>query len=63
MLMKNILQSRTFWLAFAQAVAGAVVVFSTQYPAVGGLVIAKSIVDVILRFLTTQPVGLVTPTV
>ena len=62
-MVKSIFKSRTFWLAFAQAVAGAVVVFSTQYPDVGGLLIAKSVLDMILRFLTTQPVGIVTPNV
>ncbi len=61
--MKSIFSSRTFWLAVAQAITGAVVIFSTQYPDVGGLIIAKSALDIVLRFLTTQPAGLVTPTV
>lgn len=60
---KSIFKSRTFWLAVAQAVLGAIVVFSTQYPDVGWLLTAKSVVDITLRFLTTQPAGLVTPTV
>ena len=54
--MKSLFQSRTFWLAVLQAVAGIVVVFSTAYPTVGGLLVAKSIVDIILRVVTTQPV-------
>jgi hypothetical protein len=55
--MKGLLQSKTFWLALVQAVAGVIVVFSTSFPQVGWLVIAKSVVDVILRVYTSQPVS------
>jgi hypothetical protein len=41
----------------AQAVAGAIVIFSTAYPAAGWLVIAKSIIDIVLRMQTTQSIG------
>jgi hypothetical protein len=56
--MKSILASKVFWLAFLQAVAGVIVVFSTSYPDVGGLLIAKSCVDVILRIFTNTQVTL-----
>jgi hypothetical protein len=56
--MKSIFTSKTFWLAIAQASLGSIVIFSTAYPSVGALVIAKSVLDIFLRFLTTQPVTL-----
>jgi hypothetical protein len=55
--MKSIFSSRVFWLAVAQAVAGSLVVFSSAYPDVGALIIAKSVVDIALRFVTTKPVA------
>lgn len=55
---KSLLQSKTFWVAAVQAMLGIVVIFATQYPAVGELVIAKSILDVFLRILTDQPVAI-----
>lgn len=57
-IMKSIFQSKTFWVAVIQAVGGIVVVFSSAYPAVGGLIIAKSVIDIILRAVTSVPVGL-----
>lgn len=56
--MKSLFSSKTFWLATIQAVAGAIAIFATQYPAIGGLLFAKSIVDIVLRLLTTEPVTL-----
>ena len=55
--MKSIFTSKTFWLAVVQAVVGAVGIFNTAYPSVGWLLVAKSVVDVVLRFVTTQPVS------
>lgn len=55
---KSLFSSKTFWLAVVQALVGVVVVFTTAYPGVGALVIGKSILDVILRVLTDQPVSL-----
>lgn len=55
--MKSIFASRVFWLAVAQAVAGSLVVFSSAYPDVGALIIAKSIIDIALRFTTSKPVS------
>jgi uncharacterized membrane protein len=54
--MKSLLQSKTFWLAVIQAVIGIVVIFSSAYPAVGGLIVTKSILDVILRVVTNTAV-------
>lgn len=54
---KALLTSKTFILAVLQAVAGVIVIFSTAYPAAGGLLMAKSVVDIILRLYTTQPIG------
>lgn len=56
--MKSLFSTKTFWLAVAQALAGVVVVFATAYPGVGGLLVAKSAVDIFLRAITTQPVVL-----
>jgi hypothetical protein len=54
--MKTIWQSKTFWLAAAQAVVGAVGIFASTYPSIGWLLLLKSFFDVLLRFLTTEPV-------
>lgn len=54
--MKSLLKSKTFWIAVLQAVAGIAVVFSTAYPQIGGLILAKSILDVILRVVTTTTI-------
>lgn len=54
--MKSWYKSKTVWLAILQAVAGIVVVFSTQHPEIGALVLMKSLLDVTLRFVTQLPV-------
>lgn len=54
--MKSIFQSRTFWVAVIQAVIGVVGVFATAYPALGGMLVAKSFLDIVLRLATTQPI-------
>lgn len=56
--MKSIFSSKVFWVATAQAVIGVIAVFASAYPTIGGLLVAKSIVDVILRLITTEPVTL-----
>ena len=55
---KSIFTSRTFLLALAQSIAGVVVIFATAYPELGWLMQVKSIADVLLRLVTTQPVTL-----
>jgi hypothetical protein len=48
--------SKTILLAIAQAIIGIVVVLETSYPGVGGLVMAKSAMDILLRFITDAPI-------
>lgn len=54
---KSLMQSKTFWLAALQAIAGAFLVFQGAYPSVGWLVLAKSVVDVTLRYYTSTPIA------
>lgn len=54
--MKKIYKSKTFWIAVLQAVTGIAVVFSSTYPEIGGLILAKSILDVLLRVVTTTTI-------
>ena len=56
--MKSLFTSRTFWVAVIQAIVGIVVVSLTQLDMVGYVAIVKSIADVILRLVTTEPVTL-----
>lgn len=56
---KSIFASKTFWLAVLQSVAGAFVIFGTSFPDwAGQLLIAKSLIDVVLRAATDKPVSL-----
>ena len=55
--MKNIVKSRTFWVAVAQALAGVVVVFSTTYPEAGWLVILKSGLDIYIKLTSSSAVN------
>lgn len=50
--MKSIFQSKTFWLAAAQAIVGVIAIFETAYPGVGALLMAKSVADIALRMIT-----------
>ena len=52
---KIIFTSRTFWLAVLQGILGVLVVIGTQAPELGWVVILKSIIDIGLRMLTTEP--------
>lgn len=58
--MKLLLKSKTFWLAVIQAVAGVVVVALTQLDMVGYIAVFKSIVDIVLRLITTEPIERIT---
>jgi hypothetical protein len=56
---KGILQSKTFWIATIQAVIGIIAVFTASYPelqAIGGIAVAKSLLDVLLRYVTVAPI-------
>lgn len=53
---KPLLNSKTFWLAIFQALLGATIVFHSAYPDVGWILLAKSALDISLRWLTTAPI-------
>lgn len=56
---KALLESRTFWVAVAQSLAGAYLVFAAAYPGletVGFVFMAKSLLDVFLRLQTSAPI-------
>ncbi len=55
--MKSIFQSKVFWIAVGQAIVGIITVFATAYPALGFLVVAKSMLDIILRLYTTEAIS------
>lgn len=55
--MGNWYKSRTIWFAILQAIAGIIVVFSTEYPEIGYIATAKSVIDILLRVVTTQPLS------
>ena len=46
---KSFVYSKVFWLAFIQGLVGMVVIFQTTYPEIGGLLIAKTVLDIFLR--------------
>ena len=48
--------SRTILLAVAQGFAGIIAAFVFEFPEVAGLAIVKSVIDVLLRFLTEKPI-------
>lgn len=52
--MKSFLKSKTIWLAVLQGIAGVVTVSITQYPTVGELLVLKSVLDIAVRFMTTE---------
>ena len=54
---KSLVSSKTFWLALAQACVAIVVVFQTSYPDAGVLLMLKSVLDIVIRLYTTQPIS------
>lgn len=57
--MKTLIQSRTFWLACAQAIMAIIVIVETNYPGLelGGTVIfLKSGLDIWLRMQTSKTI-------
>ena len=55
-LIKKWYLSRTVWLAVLQGIAGVITIIASENPAFGGILIAKSAVDIVLRFVTTDGV-------
>lgn len=55
---KEIWKSKTFWIAIVQAVAGIAVAVFTELDLVGYVAVVKSIVDIIIRLITAEPVKL-----
>lgn len=51
------LKSRTIWLAIIQAVAAVIVAVLTEYDLVAYVGIFKSVVDILLRAVTTVPLS------
>lgn len=49
-------QSKTILLAIGQAIVGLVVVFESQYGAIGAILIIKAAVDAALRIITVLPI-------
>lgn len=60
---KALVTSKTFILAVLQTLVAGIVIFSTSYPDAGWLLIAKSVIDIVLRMYTSQPIsGIVSTT-
>lgn len=53
---KTLFSSKTFWIAVIQAVAGIVIVALTELDLVGYIATFKSVVDIVLRMITTDPI-------
>lgn len=59
---KSIFHSKTFWVAFSQFLIGLGTAFeaeSNEMKLVGGIAALKSLIDVMLRMYTNEPVALV----
>ena len=54
--MKEWYKSKLIWIAIIQGALGIAMVFESQYPGVGAVVIVKSALDILLRFATTTAV-------
>lgn len=58
--MKALIHSKTFHLAVIQAVGGLVVIALTELDMVGYVAMAKTVVDILLRLYTTEPIRSIT---
>ncbi len=54
--MKTLLNSKTFWIAVIQAVAGVAVIALTELDLIGYVGIMKSVVDIVIRTMTTEEI-------
>lgn len=57
--MKSIFYSKTFWVAVVQAVIGVWAVLESSMPNVGWVVVGKSILDIVLRLISTTSVKII----
>ena len=57
---KALIQSKVFWLAVIQAAAAVLVVFNTNFPQIGWLLMVKSAVDIVLRMATDTTITSIT---
>lgn len=55
--MKTLLSSKTFQIAVIQAIGGLLIVALTQLDAVGYVAIVKSVIDILVRMNTSEPIG------
>lgn len=53
---KSWYKSKIIWIAIIQAIIGVVVIFMTQFPEVGAIAIAKSVLDIVVRLITDIPI-------
>jgi hypothetical protein len=58
MIAKNILLSKTVLVAILQGILGVILALGSQIETVGWLMVVKSVIDIALRAITTQPVKL-----
>jgi len=54
---KKLLQSKTVWVAIIQAVVGIAIAVLTDLDLVGYIAIIKSFADVVLRYVTKEPIA------
>lgn len=56
-IIKQALKSKTIRIALLQAIIGFVIILQSEYDAVGGIVMVKSVLDMMLRSWTTTSLG------
>ena len=56
--MKKLFESKTIWVAIIQGALGVILVLQTEYPLLGEIAVAKSMLDVALRLLTYTEIKL-----
>ena len=54
--MKSIFKSKTFWLAILQGLVGVWAVVFSAFPTLGWVAIAKTVLDIALRYVTSLPI-------
>lgn len=55
--MKPIWKSKTVWKAVAQGIGGVSIAVLTELEMLGAVVVVSSIVDIILRLITTEAIA------